>query len=69
MNKITEPYKSPHLLYIFLQDSLRVIPNALVDITVKDAVVLSKYQFERVGFFCIDSDSTSSKVRLFVPFF
>ncbi|CAB4027783.1 glutamine--tRNA ligase, partial [Paramuricea clavata] len=43
------------------KDSLQVIPNALVDITVKDAAVLSKYQFERVGFFCIDSDSTSSK--------
>lgn len=46
----------------FFQDSLKVIPSALVDVTVKNAPVLSKYQFERVGFFCIDCDSTSNKV-------
>ncbi|XP_046840394.1 glutamine--tRNA ligase-like [Xenia sp. Carnegie-2017] len=44
------------------KDSLKVISNALVDVTVRDAPVMTKYQFERVGFFCIDTDSTNSKI-------
>ena len=45
-----------------IQDSLRVIPDALVDVAVRGAEPLTKYQFERVGYFCVDFDSKDDKV-------
>jgi hypothetical protein len=50
---------------LFLQDSLQVIPNAYVDSSVKGAKFLDKFQFERIGFFSVDSDTTPSKVGVF----
>ena len=46
------------------KDSLTVV-KGLVDVTVKDAEVFSKYQFERVGYFCVDPDTkkANGKVR------
>ncbi|CAJ1084946.1 glutamine--tRNA ligase isoform X2 [Xyrichtys novacula] len=50
----------------FLSDinpnSLQTISSALVDISVKGAKVLDKFQFERVGYFSLDPDSTSEKL-------
>uniref|UniRef100_A0A1A7YBV8 Glutamine--tRNA ligase n=1 Tax=Iconisemion striatum TaxID=60296 RepID=A0A1A7YBV8_9TELE len=50
----------------FLSDinpnSLQLISNALVDTSVKAAKVFDKFQFERVGYFSLDPDSTSSKL-------
>ena len=45
-----------------MQDSLQVIENALVDKTVCGATPLTTFQFERVGYFCVDLDSTTDKV-------
>uniref|UniRef100_A0A3Q1JCH7 Glutamine--tRNA ligase n=1 Tax=Anabas testudineus TaxID=64144 RepID=A0A3Q1JCH7_ANATE len=46
----------------FLSDinpnSLQVISSALVDTSVKGAKVFDKFQFERVGYFSLDPDST-----------
>ncbi|XP_057296066.1 glutamine--tRNA ligase-like isoform X2 [Hydractinia symbiolongicarpus] len=44
------------------QNSLTVIKSAYVDLSVKGADVLSRYQFERTGFFAVDKDSTSEKM-------
>ncbi|MCX6277365.1 MAG: glutamine--tRNA ligase/YqeY domain fusion protein [Bacteroidetes bacterium] len=38
-------------------DSLR-ISSAMIEPTVKNAVILDKYQFERTGYFSVDKDST-----------
>jgi len=38
-------------------DSLVVIPNALIEPSVKNAVPGSRFQFERKGYFCVDKDS------------
>lgn len=38
--------------------------NALVDASVKNAKVYDKFQFERIGFFGVDPDSTPGKVRI-----
>ncbi|XP_061535150.1 glutamine--tRNA ligase isoform X1 [Phycodurus eques] len=50
----------------FLSDinpnSMQVITSALVDTSVKGAKVLDKFQFERVGYFCLDPDSTADKL-------
>uniref|UniRef100_A0A665SZ10 Glutamine--tRNA ligase n=1 Tax=Echeneis naucrates TaxID=173247 RepID=A0A665SZ10_ECHNA len=50
----------------FLSDinpnSLQVISSALVDTSVKGAKVFDKFQFERVGYFSLDPDSTTDKL-------
>jgi len=38
-------------------DSLKVI-TAMIEPSVKNAWILDKYQFERIGYFCVDKDST-----------
>jgi len=44
------------------QKSLTVYNDALVDKSVKDSPVYSRYQFERIGFFAVDKNSTSDKL-------
>ena len=43
-------------------DSLQVLPKCYIEPFVKDAKVLDHFQFERLGYFNIDSDSTSGKL-------
>ena len=45
-----------------LQYSLNVIEDALVERTVESAPPLTRFQFERQGYFCVDFDSTKEKV-------
>ena len=42
--------------------SLEVVSGAKVEPSVRDAVVGTRYQFERLGYFCLDPDSTSDKL-------
>jgi len=42
------------------------VQNAFVDRSVENASVLSRFQFERVGFFAVDRDSTKEKVKFFI---
>jgi len=42
--------------------SLEVLPNIKIEPSVKGAPVLRYYQFERQGYFCVDSDSTAEKL-------
>ncbi|XP_033123440.1 glutamine--tRNA ligase-like [Anneissia japonica] len=44
------------------KDSLTVVPEALVDLSVKGAKVYDKFQFERNGFFSVDPDTTAKKL-------
>ncbi|XP_048738794.2 glutamine--tRNA ligase-like [Ostrea edulis] len=43
-------------------ESLKIIPQAYVDSTIKDAKVRDQFQFERLGFFTVDRDSNPTKV-------
>lgn len=43
-------------------DSLKVLPGALADISVKDSKIFEQFQFERVGFFSVDPDSSKNKL-------
>jgi len=43
-------------------DSLQVIEDAKVEPSLKDSAVGDKFQFERVGYFCVDPDSTEDKL-------
>jgi glutaminyl-tRNA synthetase len=43
-------------------ESLNVINDAKIEPSVADAEPGTHYQFERLGYFCIDSDSTRDKL-------
>jgi glutaminyl-tRNA synthetase len=43
-------------------DSLRVIDEALVEPSVVGAEVGTCYQFERLGYFCVDRDSSDGRL-------
>jgi glutaminyl-tRNA synthetase len=43
-------------------NSLEVIENAKLEPTVAGAAPLTRYQFERLGYFCVDRDSTEAKL-------
>jgi len=42
-------------------DSLKVLTGCKVEPSLKDAAPLARYQFERMGYFCTDPDSTPDK--------
>jgi len=44
------------------KDSLKVVSDAMVDVSVKGAKEFSRFQFERIGFFAVDKDSTEKKL-------
>ncbi len=43
-------------------NSLEMLPNALVEPSLKDATPGSRYQFERQGYFCVAPDSTNDRL-------
>jgi glutaminyl-tRNA synthetase len=44
------------------KESLSVITNAMVDRSVSASPPLTRFQFERIGFFCVDSSSNGGKL-------
>lgn len=47
------------------RDSLRVIHDALVDSRLAEAKIEDKFQFQRVGYFCVDPDTAKSSKLVF----
>ena len=43
-------------------DSLKILTNCKVEPSLAGAAPLSKYQFERLGYFCVDPDTTKDKL-------
>ena len=43
-------------------DSLKVLNNCKIEPSVKDTQPLDRFQFERLGYFCTDADSTPEKL-------
>lgn len=43
------------------EDSLKVV-RGFADVSLKGAKVYDKFQFERIGFFSVDPDTTDTKV-------
>ncbi len=46
-------------------DSVEILPKARVEPSVKDAVALTRFQFERQGYFCVDSVDSTPGVPVF----
>jgi glutaminyl-tRNA synthetase len=42
--------------------SLEVLEHAKLEPSVQGAPVMSRYQFERLGYFCVDPDSTAERL-------
>jgi glutaminyl-tRNA synthetase len=59
--KSKEPGNLENWLGDLNPDSLKVIHRVYVDESIKDAPVGTSVQFERVGYFVVDSDSTPEK--------
>jgi glutaminyl-tRNA synthetase len=43
-------------------DSLKIIPAAKVEPSLARAAAGDRFQFERLGYFCVDSDSSQEKL-------
>ena len=44
------------------QKSLQVLSNCMVEPSLKDARPLDRFQFERLGYFCVDTDTTEDNL-------
>ncbi len=58
---VEDPAGEPNFLEHLNPDSLRVVSTAKVEPSLADPAVESRYQFERIGYFCVDRDSTPAR--------
>ena len=59
--RIQDPGSEEDFLNFLNPDSLEVLPTCYAEPSLKDAATGSQYQFERLGYFCVDLDSASGK--------
>lgn len=45
------------------KNTLKVINNAMVDTSILNSKVFDKFQFERIGYFSVDPDTTEDLVN------
>lgn len=57
-----EADKEKSFLEFLNPDALQVIKNAKLELALKDAQPGERYQFQRIGYFCVDKDSTSKQL-------
>jgi glutaminyl-tRNA synthetase len=57
-----DPEASGDFLDDLNPDSLKIIGSAKLEPTVRGAAPMTRYQFERVGYFCVDPDSSSDRL-------
>ena len=43
-------------------DSLEIVPEAMIEPSVTGGAPLTRYQFERLGYFCVDADTTGERM-------
>ncbi len=60
--QVADPEEGGDFLTHMNPASLEVIPDAKLEPSVTGAAPLTRYQFERLGYFCIDRDSTAEKL-------
>ena len=56
------PEESGDFLADLNADSLKIVEHAKLEPSVRDARPLMRYQFERVGYFCVDPDSSPQRL-------
>lgn len=60
--KVENPASEEDFKSTINPDSLQVIENALVEPALTDATLGDRFQFTRLGYFCVDTDSTLEKM-------
>jgi glutaminyl-tRNA synthetase len=60
--KSEAPEESGNFLDDLNPHSLDVVKNAKLEPSIRDAEPMMRYQFERLGYFCVDLDSTPSEI-------
>jgi glutaminyl-tRNA synthetase len=56
------PEESGDFLADLNPESLRIVPHAKLEPSVRGAAPMSRFQFERLGYFCVDLDSTAERL-------
>ena len=56
------PEESGDFLEKLNPDSLQIVSDAKLEPTVVGAAPLTRYQFERLGYFCVDPDSAGERL-------
>ena len=59
---VPQPDNEENFLDVVNPDSLQILENCRVEASLKDATLANRYQFERTGYFCLDTDSTPEKL-------
>jgi glutaminyl-tRNA synthetase len=59
---VEDPEEGGDFLAHLNPDSLEVIPHAKLEPSVANAEPLTRFQFERIGYFCVDRDSTAERM-------
>lgn len=60
--KVEDPAAEEDFKSTINPDSLQVVNNAMVEPALAEAVVGDKFQFTRLGYFCVDPDSSGDKI-------
>jgi glutaminyl-tRNA synthetase len=56
------PEESGDFLADLNPDSLKIVPAAKLEPSVRGAASMTRYQFERLGYFCVDADSSGDRL-------
>ena len=57
-----DPEASGDFLADINPDSMQILTESIIEPGLKDAKPGEKFQFERVGYFCVDTESTAEKL-------
>ncbi len=61
-DQMDEPIESDDFIDLLNPDSLHIAPNCYVEPSLTGAAHGSRYQFERLGYYCVDLDSNAQKL-------
>jgi glutaminyl-tRNA synthetase len=59
---VPQPDSEENFLDVVNLNSLQILKNCRVEASLKEATPENRYQFERTGYFCLDTDSSSNKL-------
>jgi glutaminyl-tRNA synthetase len=59
---VEDPAEADDFLSVINPDSLKIVENALVEPALASVHVGDQFQFTRLGYFCVDPDSTANKM-------
>ncbi len=60
--KSENPEESGNFLDDLNPDSLQIVPRAKLEPSIRGAAPFTRYQFERLGYFCVDPDSSEDRI-------